>query len=227
MKFAGDVVFDVGLGFKANALEEEESVALNNGNDYIDQFQTIGVFFKSTGILPVLKRVFRRRMLQPKTKQFFQGLMQRSLENRAEGGHRDDLIQFLHQLNQKKVHSTDGLLTHAMMFFLDAYDTSAVAMAKVLMELARNADCQEKLRDEIRQAKDAGGGEISYDELIKLPYLEAVVFGSMRFIHLSMNDKRSFAFVFQRHFAFILRSHSLCDSALRPSNCSTRTMQTR
>lgn len=181
MKFAGDVVFDVGLGFRANALEEEEEVALSNGNDYISQFQTISLFFKSTGILPLLKRVFRFRMLQPKTEQFFKGLIQRSLENRAEGGFRDDLVQFLHQLNQKKAHSTDGLLTHAMMFFLDAFDTSAIAMAKVLMELARNPDCQEKLRDEIRQAKDAGGGEISYDELIKLPYLEAVVFGETGF----------------------------------------------
>lgn len=60
-----------------------------------------------------------------------------------------------------------------------AVDTTSSALARILHLLAENQDVQEKLRREIVDAhKD--GNELSYDELVELPYLEAVCRETLR-----------------------------------------------
>lgn len=191
---------DLGFGVDARALTDEGSAVLENGYDFVGQFQKIAKYFKWASILPWWKRVYKYKMVEEETYKFFQGLVQNSLESRERGGSRVDFMNFLRQLKEKKQLTPNEVLSHAMMFYLDGHDTTAMAMSRILMEviifnriqlyflrsvsyqlfpfqLARNPKCQEKLRGEIARAKESGAGQISYDDLIKLPYLEAVIFG--------------------------------------------------
>ncbi|TEB40175.1 cytochrome P450 [Coprinellus micaceus] len=66
-------------------------------------------------------------------------------------------------------------LTHAAM------DTTSSAVSRVLWLLSHNVDAQNKLREEIRQAHDmCGGDRLGYDELVSLPFLDAVCRETLR-----------------------------------------------
>jgi cytochrome P450 len=67
-----------------------------------------------------------------------------------------------------------------------ATDTTSNALCKILEILSGNQEAQEKLRREIIDAKTRNGGEdLSYNELVQLPYLDAVCRETLRVFVLS------------------------------------------
>ncbi|KAH9899159.1 cytochrome P450 [Cubamyces lactineus] len=64
-----------------------------------------------------------------------------------------------------------------------AMDTTSNALSVTLWRLAQNPAVQEKARQEILEAQDACGGDIGYDDLVALPYLDAVCRETLR-IHV-------------------------------------------
>ncbi|KAI0666644.1 cytochrome P450 [Trametes maxima] len=61
-----------------------------------------------------------------------------------------------------------------------AMDTTSNALSLTLWRLAQNPDVQNKLRQEILGAQDASGGDIPYDDLVSLPYLDAICRETLR-----------------------------------------------
>ncbi|KAH6912609.1 cytochrome P450 [Coprinopsis sp. MPI-PUGE-AT-0042] len=62
-----------------------------------------------------------------------------------------------------------------------ATDTTSNALCKILEILSGNQEAQDRLRREIIDAKEQNGGEnLSYDELVQLPYLDAVCRETLR-----------------------------------------------
>ena len=60
-----------------------------------------------------------------------------------------------------------------------AMDTTSSALARTLWLLSIHQDVQEKLRFELREAR-AEHGDIAYDELVALPYLDAICRETLR-----------------------------------------------
>jgi len=65
-------------------------------------------------------------------------------------------------------------------------DTTASALARILHLLATHQDVQSKLRQEIVDAKSCHGN-FEYDELVALPYLDAVCRETLRLWLLSLS----------------------------------------
>ncbi|KAF8640319.1 hypothetical protein AX16_010214 [Volvariella volvacea WC 439] len=59
-------------------------------------------------------------------------------------------------------------------------DTTSTAISRVLYILACHQEAQEKLRKELRECKAEIGGQLSYNELDSLPYLDAVCRETLR-----------------------------------------------
>ena len=61
-------------------------------------------------------------------------------------------------------------------------DTTSSALSRILWLLANHQDVQDKLRFEIRgaQKQKTDSADIPYDELVNLPYLDAVCRESLR-----------------------------------------------
>lgn len=57
-------------------------------------------------------------------------------------------------------------------------DTTSSIMARILHLLAQHPDVQEKLRQELLHARKEG--DLGYDELVQLPYLDAVCRETLR-----------------------------------------------
>ncbi|KAF9238635.1 cytochrome P450 [Melanogaster broomeanus] len=60
-----------------------------------------------------------------------------------------------------------------------ATDTTSGALSRTLLTLAQHPEAQDRLREEIKQAK-ADKGNLSYDDLVNLPYLDAVCRETLR-----------------------------------------------
>ncbi|KAE9385219.1 cytochrome P450 [Gymnopus androsaceus JB14] len=66
-------------------------------------------------------------------------------------------------------------------FIFAAMDTTSNAMSRILQLLTVHPDVQDKMRQEISQARrECQGENLSYDELVTLPYLDAVCRETMR-----------------------------------------------
>lgn len=64
-------------------------------------------------------------------------------------------------------------------FIFAGHDTTTSAVCRILDQLSKNPDVQEKLRAEVRAARQAEG-DLSYDRLMSLPYLDAVCRETLR-----------------------------------------------
>ena len=61
-------------------------------------------------------------------------------------------------------------------------DTTSNALSRILHLLAEHQDVQEKLRHELSEAREivGNGKDVPYDDLVKLPYLDAVCRETLR-----------------------------------------------
>lgn len=61
-----------------------------------------------------------------------------------------------------------------------AMDTTSSALARLLHLLSLNQDVQDKLRQEINEAREVEGGDLPYDIIAHLPYLDAICRETLR-----------------------------------------------
>ncbi|EJC99710.1 cytochrome P450 [Fomitiporia mediterranea MF3/22] len=71
------------------------------------------------------------------------------------------------------------LLAHMSTLIVAGHDTTASAVSRILHILSQNQEAQSKLRDEVTAARREHG-DLDYDQLMELPYLDAVVRETMR-----------------------------------------------
>lgn len=59
-------------------------------------------------------------------------------------------------------------------------DTTSNALSRIIHTLSENQDAQDKLRKEIIDAQKEADGDLDYDTLHELPYMEAVCRETLR-----------------------------------------------
>lgn len=97
---------------------------------------------------------------------------------------RNDFLQLLMELRKSSEANNFTELdvtAQATTFFVDGYETTATAISFVLYELASHPEVQIKLRKEVTECFEKNG-EMSYEDLQQLPFLDAVISGTYKLI---------------------------------------------
>lgn len=95
---------------------------------------------------------------------------------------RDDYLNFLIELQDKKNTPQDLIHAYAFTLFLDGFETTSYMLGKAINYLAENKEAQEKLRAEIKSYDS-----ITFEELHQMPYLDAVFNGTAKQLQLCYN----------------------------------------
>nr|XP_031836318.1 uncharacterized protein LOC116428622 [Nomia melanderi] len=186
-KYATDVIGSCAFGLETNALSDTES-----------EFRRVGRKVFSTSFIQVVRFRLRQAMpwfyrmlgyILPKSEitSFFTKVISDTLKYRSQNNIvRPDFVNMLLELKKhpdklENIKLTDTLLTaQAFVFFIAGFETSSSAMSNALYELALNPDVQDKLRKEIREHCDKNKGELKYDEVKEMAYLDLVFRETLR-----------------------------------------------
>lgn len=128
-------------------------------------------------MFPWLRSMFPQQFTTPEFTVWFKALFDQAVELRKQSNaSRDDYLNFLIELREKKNVSMDRIYAHAYTYFVDGFETTAYVLGNAINRLAINQHCQEKLRDEIKSF-----GDINFENLHQMPYLDAVLNGNAFF----------------------------------------------
>jgi len=78
------------------------------------------------------------------------------------------------KFKQLKRLTNDEITSQALIFFFAGFDTISTALCFGSHELALSKDVQEKLREEIRETHKENKGQLTYESLLKMKYMDMV-----------------------------------------------------
>lgn len=184
--FTMDVVGAYGFGVECNSFSNPNSEFVRLGKKLFQLSNLFKLKFFIFFALPELARMLRMTVAPKDVSDFYMGVVKDTVKHREEStaNSRKDFIQLLLDLkNNPNADPEVGSLTieqiaaQAFVFFLAGFETSSTGMAFCLLELAQREDVQERVRCEIKQVLERSKGEITFDSLQEMKYLDMVLEG--------------------------------------------------
>ncbi|CAB3365211.1 Hypothetical predicted protein [Cloeon dipterum] len=199
-RFTTDIIGSCAFGLPVNSLENPNDKFREMGRkvfdvDFIQGFKINCIFFA-----PSVARFFRFSFFSKELSDFFRNLVKDIIEQRLKSGNtRKDFMQLLIQLKMGQLSSIDDgeseemngsastlkltdddIVAQAVVFFIGGFETSATTLTFALMEIARNPEVQQKARDNIEEVLKRHGGEVTYQAIQEMTYLDDIVQEALR-----------------------------------------------
>ncbi|XP_058807990.1 probable cytochrome P450 6a20 [Phymastichus coffea] len=180
-KFTTDVIGVCAFGLNTNSMSDDKSEFRKVGQDFLANSWTntirIGIRSLPYWMALILKPIARNE----KMIKFFTNILTDTMEYRKKNGiRRNDFVDLLMDIkgrsdNAGEEEMTDLVLTaQAFVFFIAGFETSSTTMSNAMYELALNTEIQDKLRQEIIMTFDKNNGQLNYDLVKDMKYLDKV-----------------------------------------------------
>lgn len=186
-KFTIDVIGSCAFGISTNSMNDDYNEFHAKGKAIFEGDLENAIRLKLRLFLPRFYDFVGFVWPEKRLSQFFAKLVMGAMKYRKENNiHRPDFIHLLMELRDhpemvNDIELTDELLTaQAFTFFAAGFETSSAAISWCLFELAQNHDIQDKLREELKDCMEKSHGEITYETVKKLDYLDKVFKETLR-----------------------------------------------
>lgn len=203
-RFSTDVISSCAFGIECNCLKNEDAEFRKWGRKIFEPSLTRMIIGILSGIAPVVLDTLKLSTLDSDISKYFRNMVQETVEHREKNNvKRNDFLQLLIQLKNKgllddeektddqnnetnkNTETAEGmsmncLAAQAFVFFLAGFETSSTTMTFCLYEMAINPDIQEVLRNEIDTVLKKHDGNISYEAIQEMTYLDKVVSETLR-----------------------------------------------
>ncbi|XP_050069632.1 probable cytochrome P450 6a14 isoform X2 [Anopheles maculipalpis] len=195
-RFTTDVIGTCAFGIECNTLRTADSEFRKYGNKAFELNPIIMFKLFLSSSYPGLVRKLRMKITYDDVEDFFMKIVRDTVNYRETNNvKRNDFMNLLLQIKNKgKLDDSDDgsvgkgevgmtqteLAAQAFVFFLAGFETSSTTQSFCLYELAKNPDIQERLRQEINQAINENGGQVTYDVAMSIQYLDNVINETLR-----------------------------------------------
>jgi len=184
-KYTNDVIATCAFGIKVNSMKDPTNkfyIYGKEASNFRGVIRSIKFFF--IGTFPTLVRIFNMKFLDDYISNFFKDIVKTTIATRdAEHITRPDMLQLMMDIRGKEGHrelDIDDMTAQAFIFFLGGFETSSTAMCFATHEIAANPEIQLKLQQEIDKVLEESTGEVSYEVINRLEYLDAVICEALR-----------------------------------------------
>ncbi|GJQ77435.1 hypothetical protein Trydic_g20833 [Trypoxylus dichotomus] len=202
-RFANDVIASAAFGITCDSINEKENDFYMMGEKLIIALRRNPRFFLYS-MAPKLCQVLKLKLFPAETLNFFVKLIEKTIHIReTQAVIRPDMINQLLESRKGKTYadsseevidtgfatvqesfissSTKQILTNfditaqALIFFFAGFDSVATVMSFLGHELAVNPDVQQRLQDEIDDTLHKCNGNLTYEALMKMKYMDMVI----------------------------------------------------
>ncbi|XP_067009323.2 probable cytochrome P450 6a13 [Anabrus simplex] len=202
--FTTDVIGTCAFGLQVNAMSNPNSEFREKGRKIFEPGLSIAVQRLLFILLPNLATKLRLKSQRQDVTDFFLNVVKETVDYREKNNvKRNDFLQMLIELKnkghveeddhrgkvqvagtQEQFHGerndftgmTDTVLAaQVFIFFVAGFETSSTLMSFALYELALNPDVQTRLRDEVDATLQECEGNITYEAVQKMQYLDQVI----------------------------------------------------
>nr|XP_012223679.1 PREDICTED: cytochrome P450 9e2-like [Linepithema humile] len=183
-KYTNDVIATCAFGIKVDSMKDPANKFYIYGKDATDFSGMRSIKFLLLTNFPRLGRILNLKLINDYVTNFFRDIIKTTIATRdAENITRPDMIQLMMDIRGKEGRrelSIDDMTAQAFNFFFGGFETSSVAMSFAAHAIATNLDVQVKLREEIDKALEESNGEVTYEVINQLEYLDAVINETLR-----------------------------------------------
>ncbi|KYN29649.1 PREDICTED: cytochrome P450 9e2-like [Trachymyrmex cornetzi] len=183
-KYTTDVIATCAFGIQLNSMKDPTNKFHIYGKEANNFTVLRGIKFFFLGTFPRLGRILNLKIMNDCVSDFFEDIIRTTIATRdAEHITRPDMLQLMMNIRDKEGRrklDIDDMIAQAFIFFLGGFETSSTAMCFAAHEIAANPEIQTKLQQEIDKALEESNGEVSYETINRLEYLDAVVCEALR-----------------------------------------------
>ncbi|XP_039490798.1 cytochrome P450 6a2-like [Drosophila santomea] len=191
-RYTIDVIGNCAFGIECNTLRNPVSDFRTMGLKVFSNFRHGKLLTMFMFSFPKLASRLRMRMLPEDVHQFFMRLVNDTIALRErENFKRNDFMNLLIELKQKGRATLDNgeviegmnigeLAAQVFVFYVAGFETSSATMSYCLYELAQNQGIQDRLRNEIQTVLEEHEGQLTYDAVKAMTYLNQVISETLR-----------------------------------------------
>lgn len=180
-RYTTDVIGNTAFGLDCNSLDDPQSEFLEKGNMVFHPkprktpSRILKIAFAG------LSRYLGLKGTPSEVHDFFYNVAKETVSYREkEEIHREDFLNSLLQMKRDNVLSFNEVAAQMFLFQLAGYETSSTTLTYVVYELTKNAEIQERAREEVNSVLERHGNKITYDSVFDMPYLDCVVKEALR-----------------------------------------------
>ncbi|GBP26432.1 Cytochrome P450 9e2 [Eumeta japonica] len=209
-RYANDVIATCAFGLRVDSIAEKDNEFYRMGYKFTNFTYTQILKMFTILVFPFINQIIEMDIFPKDVTGFLRQIVLDTMKNRDENKiFRPDVIQILLEVKKgilkhekvkddkdagfatveesaigksaiKQVWDDDDLVAQAILFFLAGFDTVSTAMVFLMYELAVNSDVQAKLRQEIDDCYEKYQGNVDYEKLNQMKYLDMVLSESLR-----------------------------------------------
>ncbi|XP_019866203.2 probable cytochrome P450 6a13 [Aethina tumida] len=191
-RFTTDVIGSVAFGIECNSLKDPSSEFRHYSAEFFKSDLMHNLKSIISFIWPEPLKFFNVKTIKPEINDFFMNITRETVEYREKHNvKRKDFLDLLiqlkntgkleeeHMLTEEKL-SFEELAAQSFVFFIAGYETSSTTMTFALYELAEHPELQDKLREEVDRVLNKYNGQLTYDAMMEMTYMDKVINETLR-----------------------------------------------
>ncbi|XP_050295639.1 probable cytochrome P450 28d1 [Anthonomus grandis grandis] len=179
-----DNVAKAAFGIDGKSFESYNDIS--EFNKLVNKFMNPGtlgsIIFYLAQIFPWIFKIKCIKFVSQEVEKRLTEIISEVVAYRRKNNHKaHDYLQFLIDLSKEKNFGDVEITSHASTLFIDGYETSSLVLSFLLLNLARFPNYQEKIRKDIKKYEKENNGELTYEAIHEMPWLDACFYESLRF----------------------------------------------